>query len=253
MGEPNIRVFDSPVAASEAALTTLEHTLASRPRALVSFATGKTYATFFAELTERVQAGRIAFDQVRATHLDEYLGFTPGQRGGMVTELTTACPPLGELLADGRFLPVPSSGDPEEISAYEARIEKAGGIDLVYLGIGRNGHIGFNEPGTSPDSSVHRTRLAETTRRDAQDRFPAEPPREAVTAGLQTILAARQVVLVATGEAKAPAVRAMLRGEISPACPASYLRKHRNALVLLDRAAAVGLDATGSAEDVAIR
>jgi glucosamine-6-phosphate deaminase len=159
-----------------------------------------------------------------------------------VHELTSHCPPLRELLGRGSFLPVPGDGSDASVRSHAERLQRAGGVDLQLLGIGRNGHLAFNEPGTPFSAGFHVTTLAETTRQDAQQRFaPAEPPRRAVTSGLATILAARRLVLCAFGEAKAAAVAAMLHGPTGEHCPATVLRQHRNVLVLLDRAAAAAL------------
>jgi len=159
----------------------------------------------------------------------------------MVHELTTACPALQGMLARGTFFPVPHDGDPASVRAHEERLARAGGVGVQFLGIGRNGHLAFNEPGTPFDRGFHVTALAASTRDDARARFaPTEPPTHAVTSGLATILAAKRLVLCAFGAAKAPAVAAMRHGPIDPSCPASLLRRHPNALVLLDRAAASG-------------
>jgi glucosamine-6-phosphate deaminase len=128
------------------------------------------------------------------------------------------------------------------IAAHAERLQLAGGVALQFVGIGRNAHLAFNEPGTPFDVGFHTATLSAATRDDARARFaPDEPPRRAVTSGLATILAARRIVLCAFGAAKAPAVQSMLHGEVSPACPASVLRRHGNVLVVLDRAAAAGL------------
>jgi glucosamine-6-phosphate deaminase len=161
----------------------------------------------------------------------------------MVHELREACPPLGDMLRAGRFLPVPHVDDPQLIALHEQRVQRAGGIALQLLGIGRNGHVAFNEPGAMPDGGFHTATLTEASRDDARARFPGEePPRRAVTAGLGTILGARRAVLCAWGSAKTAAVRRMLHGEVTPACPASVLQRHPNALVLLDRQAAGALE-----------
>ncbi len=230
-----VRIVDTPDEATTAALAELDLVLARTPRPLVSFATGATFAGLYARLAAR---GPLP-PQLLATHLDEYLGFRPGDRGGMVHEIVTSCPPLGEMLRRGTFLPVPSSGEPQELAAHARKLAAAGGIELQFLGIGRNGHLAFNEPGTARDLGFHRTLLAGTTRTDARARFaPAQVPREAVTAGLATILGARRIVLLATGTSKRAAVQAMLAGGIGPQTPASYLREHEHTLVVLDRAAA---------------
>jgi glucosamine-6-phosphate deaminase len=160
----------------------------------------------------------------------------------MVHELVAACPPFADMLRRGTFQPVPHVDDPTAVAAHGERLLRAGGVALWFLGIGRNGHVAFNEPGTAFEAGFHVATLAEATRDDARARFaPSEPPTRAVTAGPATILAARRLVLCAFGAGKAPAVRAALHGEVTPACPASVLQRHRDVLVVLDRAAAADL------------
>jgi glucosamine-6-phosphate deaminase len=126
------------------------------------------------------------------------------------------------------------------VPGYEAAIEGAGGLDVALLGIGRNGHLAFNEPGSPFDSRTRVVRLAEQTRSDNARSLPpgVAVPTHAVTMGLATILDARALVLVAIGPAKAEVIRAALEGPIDPSCPASTLRRRPDATVVLDRQAA---------------
>ncbi|HEB53465.1 MAG TPA: hypothetical protein ENI87_09450 [bacterium] len=241
---PEVRVLGAADAAVPLLLDELRGAIARGQRPLVSFATGSTYTAFFRALDAELQEGRIANADFLGTHLDEFIAFEPSRRGGMVHELTLRCPALRDMLARGSFLPVPCYGSEGSLRAHEERIERAGGVKLQYLGLGRNGHIAFNEPGASFDEGFHVTMLAESTRADAKSRFvPDEPPRRAVTAGLRSILGAERIVLCAFGKAKADAVHDMLKGEIHANCPASALRRHPNVLVLLDPEAASSLDA----------
>lgn len=241
-GQPEVRVLAGAAAATDVLLGELRGALASGGRPLVSFATGNTFTAWFARLAAEFASGRLSPHDFVGTHLDEYLGHAPTQRGGMVHELTERCAGFGAMLARGTFLPVPGDGAAMSLAAHEARLSRAGGVQLQFLGIGRNGHLAFNEPGTPFEIGFHVTELAATTREDARARFaPDEPPTHAVTAGLASILAARRVVLCAFGAGKAAAVRAMLQGPVDPSCPASVLRRHDNVLVLLDAAAAAGV------------
>lgn len=213
-----------------------------QPDALVSFATGDTFKSFFAEIERDVAAGRMNLSELRATHLDEFVGFGPDDPGGFAHELLQ-CAPLAQAYGEGRFLPVPGSGDPAAIRSHEKQLAEVGGIDLQFLGIGSNGHIAFSEPGTDLDVGFHRVRLGLTTRTPYQVRFaPAAVPEEAITAGPRSVLDARRLVMVAIGSAKAKAVRDMMEGDVSAACPASVIRRHEDVVVLLDSAAAAGLD-----------
>jgi len=225
-------------------LAEVRNVIAAAPRPLISFATGGTFTAFFRALDAELQHGRIPSTDFVGTHLDEFMAFEPGRRGGMVHELTLRCPALRGMLARGSFLPVPPHGAEGSMRAHEERLARAGGIKLQLLGIGRNGHVAFNEPGAKFDQGFHVTELADSTRADASPRFvPDEPPRRAITAGLATILDADRIVMCAFGKSKAEAVRAMLKGDVSSACPASALRNHDNVLVLLDPEAASLLDA----------
>lgn len=220
----------------------------SQQRPLISFATGGTFAALFRALDSEIQQGHLSTSDFVGTHLDEYMSFEPQRPGGMVHELTLRCPALRDMLARGSFLPVPCHGAEGSLRAHEERIERAGGIKLQMLGIGRNGHIAFNEPGASFEEGFHVTALAESTRVDAKARFvPDQPPRRAVTAGMKSILGAERIILCAFGLDKAEAVQLMLQGEVHGACPASALRMHKNVLVLLDPAAASNLDAGATA------
>jgi glucosamine-6-phosphate deaminase len=242
MTSPEVRVLASAAAAVPVLLDELRLACARRGTPLVGFATGGTFRAFLQALAAELAGGRIATAAFVATHLDEYLDFAPDRAGGMVHELAAHCAPFAAMLARGAFLPVPHDGDLAALRAHEERLRGLGGVELQYLGIGRNGHLAFNEPGTSFASTFHVAALAASTRDDARAAFaPDAPPERATTAGLATILAARRLVLCAFGREKAAAVRAMLHGEIAPACPASVLRQHANALVLLDRDAAAQL------------
>lgn len=239
-----VESVDGPEAAAERVLREVEATVASHPRGLISFATGGTYKAFFPKLAAAINSGQLPMASLLCTHLDEYLGYGPERPGGMVHELVTACPPLADLLRQGSFLPVPGEGDAPSLEAHRQRLQRAGGIRLQLLGIGRNGHLAFNEPGAPFDGTFRKVQLSESTRRDAEARFrsldPEGPgvPTEAASAGLGDIQSAGRLILVALGAAKADAVHAMLHGPVDPSCPASVVRRHPDALVLLDAAAA---------------
>jgi glucosamine-6-phosphate deaminase len=150
-------------------------------------------------------------------------------------------------------LPKGDAADPQAASDdYEALIAKAGGIDLQLLGIGQNGHIGFNEPTASLGSRTRIKTLTESTRRANQKYFASfeETPRYAITTGVATILASRKCLLIATGAAKARAVADMIEGPLSAACPASALQLHAHATIILDEAAADELNLTEYYETV---
>ncbi|GDY02969.1 glucosamine-6-phosphate deaminase [Planctomycetota bacterium] len=240
-----VRVMPSVVAASQVALEELQALLTTEPRALYSFATGATYQTMLLSLHRLVVDGRVSLATSYVTHLDEYLGFAPDQRGGMVHELCAACPSMLSLLRRGTFLPVPGVGSKTALAQHEARLLQLHLPRLQFLGIGRNGHIAFNEPGALHSQGFHVTKLAATTLQDAAARFaPAAVPTHAVTAGPASILSAKRLLMCAFGLGKAAAVRAMLEGPIGPECPAAWIRQHPDVLVLLDPLSASQLQNT---------
>ena len=238
-GSPEVRIFDSRAAAEDAALDELRQLARRDDRPLVSFATGATYTGMLQKLHAEVGAGRIALTKLRATHLDEYEGLGPLQFGSMVHELCEACPSLRTMVDDGSFTPVPCVAEDRVAEQHEQKLAQMGGVQLQFLGIGRNGHLAFHEPGVPFDRGYHVAHLSETTRKDAVGRFGVVPvPHRAITAGIATILRGKRLVMSAFGKGKADAVHGMLRGDVGPACPASALRSHPNVLVLLDRDAA---------------
>lgn len=229
-----LRICKSSEEIDHLLLEELHEVVRNKPDALISIATGQTYTSFLRRLSKESLPSTLRF-----THPDEFLGISPDHPGSMVAELIGHCSHLQKAMQEDRFLPVPASGEGTDLADFERKIEDMGGVDLHFLGIGRNGHIAFNEPGTRFLAGYHRTPLAATTIEDLRSRFtPEEPPNHAVTAGPRSLLAARRIVLVAKGKAKADAIRLMMGSDISEEIPASLLRRHQNAQLLVDDEAA---------------
>ncbi|WP_010534319.1 glucosamine-6-phosphate deaminase [Brachybacterium squillarum] len=213
--------------------------------ATLGLATGSSPVLAYAELIRRHREEGLSFAAGRAFLLDEYVGLGPADAQSyhrFIREHFTAdvdIPDAAVLSPDG------TAADPSaEAARYDAAIAAAGGIDLQVLGIGTNGHIAFNEPGSSLSS---RTRHAALTRAtiEANARFFAdasEVPRTVLTQGLGTVREARRIVLTATGERKAAAVAAMIEGAVSARWPASCLQLHPAVTVVVDEAAASRLE-----------
>jgi glucosamine-6-phosphate deaminase len=225
------------------AADTIEALVRARPSCVLGLATGSSPVPAYAELVARHRAGTgPAYDAVEAFLLDEYVGLPPGHpqsyRATIARELTDD---LG-IPADRVHGPDPS--DPRTAgAAYEQQLLDAGGIDLQVLGIGSDGHLAFNEPGSSLASATRIKTLQDETRRDNARFFGSvdEVPRHVLTQGLGTILRARHLLLVATGAGKAEAVAAAVEGPLTASCPASVLQLHPHATVLLDLDAAARL------------
>ena len=215
--------------------------LGEKPTAVLGLATGSSPLGVYTELIRRCAEGEVSFARSRGFLLDEYVGLPADHpqryRSVIRRELEEAVDFAPGAVAgpDGTADDIPAA-----CTSYEEMIRDAGGIDLQLLGIGTDGHIGFNEPGSSLASRTRIKTLTAQTRADNARFFgsPDEVPHHVLTQGLGTISDARHLVLVATGERKAEAVHAMVEGPVSAACPASVLQLHPHATVLLDDAAA---------------
>jgi glucosamine-6-phosphate deaminase len=214
--------------------------------AVLGLATGSTPIFVYQELVRLHREEGLSFANVITFNLDEYYPMSPDQAHSyhhfMRQHLFdhVDLDPRHAHLPDGS---VPRADAARACAEYEELIQRAGGIDLQLLGIGRTGHIGFNEPGSSRRSGTRFIHLDRVTRQDAIRDFQDEQavPRTAITMGVRTILAARRIVLMAFGEHKAAIVRRTVEGEISPEVPATFLQDHENCLLVLDEAAAADL------------
>ncbi|WP_462158146.1 glucosamine-6-phosphate deaminase [Pseudoalteromonas sp. GB56] len=215
--------------------------LQKKPASVLGLATGSTPVALYQNLIARNHAGDISFANVTSFNLDEYLGLDgdhpQSYRYFMNQQLFNHI----DIDSNNTHVPPGDAADPiAACDAYEQQILQAGGIDIQLLGIGRNGHIGFNEPSSGLTS---RTRVKTLTKATIEDnaRFFAEDeyqPHLSITMGIGTILDAKKVVLLATGENKAEAIKATVEGPLTAACPASVLQMHRNAVIVIDEAAA---------------
>lgn len=229
---------DALVAAEQAAA----HVAAAlRKQRVLGLATGATMVPLYEALDEQLMDAPLAGRGVVGIALDEYVGLAASHRASFAAYLDRAfTTPL--RLERGQVV-VPDGIAADRVGAavrHEAAIAAVGGIDLQLLGIGANGHIGFNEPGSALDSVTRDVTLAPDTRRAQVQAFGslANVPSRAITAGVATILGARTLLMLVTGEAKAAALAAALEGAIGPHCPASALRLHPDAVVICDNAAA---------------
>jgi len=215
------------------------------PSVVLGVATGSSPLATYENLRALVQAGKLDLSQASAFALDEYVGLPiehPESYHATIDRTVTV--PLG---LDSQRVHVPD-GDPAGLETagerYEAAIKAAGGVDVQILGVGANGHIGFNEPTSSLSSRTRMKTLAPQTRVDNARFFGNSidaVPRHCITQGLGTILAARHALLVATGANKIAAVRALVEGPVTSLCPASVLQLHRRATIVVDEEAASGL------------
>lgn len=219
---------------------------AAGEHAVLGLATGSTPIGIYRELIKMHRDEGLDFSDVVTFNLDEYYPMEPQSIHSYVRYMRENLFNHINVKPGNIHIPrgdVPRDDVDDECDAYEAAIKAAGGIDLQILGIGKTGHIGFNEPGSGVDSRTRRISLDTVTRRDAAGDFFGEDnvPTEAITMGVATIMEAREIALVATGEHKAAIIRRAVEGEPDPDVAATYLQQHPNAVFYVDPAAAAEL------------
>ena len=211
-----------------------------KPDSVLGLATGSTPIGIYKDLAERHSRGILDFSCVRTVNLDEYKNLPPDNPQSYAYYMNLHLFSKVNIKPDNTHIPNGLAADEDtECSAYEQIIRDLGGIDMQLLGIGANGHIGFCEPGDKFEKLTHVVPLAESTI-DANSRFfnsPDEVPRFAYTMGIKTIMAAKRILIVAAGKAKADALNKALYGPITPRLPASILQLHRDVTVVADREA----------------
>ncbi len=237
------RVFPDYEAMSAAVAYVVAGKLEEEPSSVLMLPTGITPLGMYRRLVEMHRSEGLSFANATFFNLDEYLGLAPDHEASYHVYMKEHF--YGLINADPArvFVPDGTAPDPEaECESYEAAIREAGGIDVCVLGIGRNGHIGFNEPGAPFDSRTRVVEHSESTRRVNASDFEADrAPERAITAGMATIFDSKSVLLLASGTNKAGAVAAAVEDDVSESMPASMLRSHPNAVVFLDEAAASDL------------
>lgn len=218
----------------------IEETIKQKPNCVLGLATGSTPIPTYQELIKRYREGRIDFSQVRSFNLDEYYGLKPDHPQSYAYFMEENLFKHINIRKENVHIP---SGTPDDLEAYckeyEQSIQDNGGIDLQLLGIGQNGHIGFNEPAEELKARTHLVRLADDTI-EANARFfesRDEVPQHAITTGMGTILSARKILLLAEGESKAAIINELFERDITTNIPASFLRLHQDVSVLVDRKA----------------
>ncbi|ARO13862.1 glucosamine-6-phosphate deaminase [Ketogulonicigenium robustum] len=242
-----VLILETTADAEARAAGIIAETVKAKPSAVLGLATGGTMLPLYAALRRMHTDEGLSFAQVTTFNLDEYVGLAPSHPASYHHYMRDVLFDHIDIDLANTHLPRGDAADPiAEADAYEALIASAGGIDLQLLGIGRNGHIGFNEPTSSLSSRTRIKTLTESTHAANRPYFAEGEalPKYALTMGIGSILAARHCVLLATGAAKADVVAAMIEGPLAAVCPASALQLHPCATIVLDRAAASTLNLT---------
>ncbi len=239
-----VTVLENYDAMSREAARLVADRIRRKPNLVLGLATGSSPLGMYKELIRMYRDEGLDFSKITTFNLDEYVGLQPSHDQSYHFFMQENL--FKHINIDPRHIHVPQ-GMAKDIDLfcdwYESRMREVGGIDLQVLGIGANGHIAFNEPGSSLGSRTRIKTLTGTTRMDNARFFKTkeEVPRYAITMGVGTIMDAKQLVLVANGTGKADAVRAAVEGPLTAMCPASIIQMHRLAFVFLDKAAATKL------------
>ncbi|WP_370224857.1 glucosamine-6-phosphate deaminase [Cytobacillus sp.] len=225
---------------SKAAADYIIRKVRKHPEAILGLATGSTPVGTYKRLIEDHQSSKTSYKDVTTFNLDEYIGLSGENPQSYRYFMDSVLFNHLDIQKENTFVPNGTHEDlEEECRNYESKLKNHGGIDLQILGIGNNGHIGFNEPGTPFSSKTHIVDLADSTIK-ANARFFStieEVPTQAITMGISTIMQSREILLLASGEAKADAIQKLLGNGVHEQFPASILRNHPNVKVIADEAA----------------
>jgi len=240
-----VLIFDKDANASRYAARMFSKLIREKPDAVLGLATGSTPRLLYAELRRQYEEEGLDFSGITSFNLDEYVGPDGDHPSSYRHFMQQVLFDHVNVNPERVHLPNGKSNDvPATCADYEKSISAAGGIDLQVLGLGSDGHIGFNEPSSSLASRTRIKTLTRETREDNTRFFDSadEVPRHCITMGIGTIMEARQIVLLAFGNRKAAAVQQVVEGPISAMWPATILQMHPSVVVLLDEAAAASLD-----------
>lgn len=235
-----IKVVENYAEMSRAAADIFRDVINANPDCVLGLATGDTPIGLYDCMADDFGAGKLDFSKVTSVNLDEYYPIAPDNDQSYRYFMNDKLFNKVNIDKSKTFVPDGQAKDAEaSCRAYENMINELGGIDIQVLGIGRNGHVGFNEPGDELYPYTHLTGLTASTI-EANSRFFAsetDVPKHALTMGLRSIFKARKIVVLASGAEKAEAVKKMLSGNISTHCPASLLCLHSDVVVICDKAA----------------
>ena len=234
-----IKVFKTAEEIGKAAGKVICDFVANKPECVLGFATGASPVPTYNYMIEQYKAGKVSFAGMSTFNLDEYCSIPKSHKNSYYTFMQENLFSKIDVKQENIDFLDGNADEKAESARYTAAIEKKGGIDIQILGIGRNGHIAFNEPAEEFTGDSYKITLTQSTIDANSIYFDDIPmPRYAMTMGIGLIMKSKKIVLVATGKNKAQAVHDMIKGEVTPHCPASILQQHKDVLILLDEDAA---------------
>lgn len=236
----DIRIFKNEAEIGAAAGRLFCDIVNEKPDCVLGLATGATPIPTYNHMVKEYEAGNVSFKDVSTFNLDEYCDLPKEHKNSYYSFMFENLFSKIDVNADNVNFLDGNTPDPDAESArYAAAIAAKGGIDVQLLGIGRNGHIAFNEPADAFTGESFKIALTQSTIDANSIYFDDIPmPRYAMTMGIGSIMKAKKIVLIATGASKAEAVKGMIKGEVTPQLPASILQQHQDAVIFLDEAAA---------------
>lgn len=234
-----INILDNETAIGEAVCKIICDGIKNKPGCVLGLATGASPVPTYKKLVEAYSKGEVSFKDVSTFNLDEYCDLPKDHKNSYFTFMRENLFSKIDIdMNNVGFLDGNADADTES-ERYAAAIAAKGGIDIQLLGIGRNGHIAFNEPSDHFTDEAWKVTLTQSTIDANSVYFDDVPmPHHAITMGIGSIMRAKKIILIATGASKAQAVRDMINGPVTPQCPASVLQQHKDVTVFLDRAAA---------------
>ena len=225
---------------SERGAEIMAQVIKSNPRATLGLATGSTPIGLYKRLIEKNKNGEISFKEVKTVNLDEYVGINGENNQSYRYFMNNQLFDHIDIDKNNTHVPSGVAEETEKECERYTQIIRDNPQDIQLLGLGSDGHIGFNEPGSHFDGHTHIAELEESTIKDNARLFDKidDVPRSAITMGIADVMQAKSILLLANGANKAEAVKAMIQGEVTEACPASILQRHRNVTVIIDKEAA---------------
>lgn len=228
---------------SEKAAKQAEKAIKNNSNPVIGLATGKTFTGFYKKLVEKQKKSNLSFSNTITFNLDEYVGLPPTHPKSFNYYMKNNLFKHVDIPDKNYHIPDGTAKNlKKECEKYERKIKKADGIHTQFLGIGKNGHIGYNEPGSPHDSRTRVVKLTEETRKNKKENFESQKvPPKAITMGIGTILESDQIILLASGKEKAEAIEKTIKGPITEKVPSSALQKHDACTLIIEEKAAANL------------
>ena len=235
-----VKIFENAEEIAVAAAKLFVDIINEKNDAVLGLATGATPVPTYGKIIEAYKDGKVSFEKVKTFNLDEYCDLPKDDKNSYYTFMHEQLFNHIDVKEENvNFLDGNAEDWEKESKRYSDAMAAAGGIDIQLLGIGTNGHIAFNEPADEFTDEAFKVTLTQSTIDSNQKYFGDVPmPRYALTMGIGSIMKAKKILLIATGESKAKAIAGMIKGEVTPQLPASVLNEHKDAIIMLDKAAA---------------